>query len=323
MAHSITIEALAAGLNQSVRRYGSQLNALMRQGLEFEQELPFVQADYIYTGQDAAIGQVIQPYQHQFTPVNAETFDGIDNTLRPIKIDLQFTAEQLEKFFSRWMPNWFTPDPEDTRVNYAQLILERLVLPKAMEELNLASWKGEYSAPTPGTAGAILESVDGFKTNIADQISAGRLTPITTGVIDSANMLDQVRQFCNDVPEPYRYKRGKIFMSKTNAQYYSDSYKGAYLGNSAVITGENITGLRLRVDDYNKEIVGVTAMEGDDRFIMVFENEMSMIVGTRTGYPQYFQFRFEPEDRNLKVFAEIYRFYGFETCLHMFVNDQA
>jgi hypothetical protein len=48
-----------------------------------------------------------------------------------------------------------------------------------------------------------------------------------------------------------------------------------------------------------------------------------MIVGTRTGYPQYFNFRFEPVDRNLKCFAEIYRFYNFETTQHCFVNEQA
>jgi hypothetical protein len=89
-----------------------------------------------------------------------------------------------------------------------------------------------------------------------------------------------------------------------------------------VINEQAVSGLRLRVDDYNKQIVGVTAMEGSDRIVCVFDNQESMIVGTRIGYPQYFNFRFEPVDRNLKCFAEIYRFYNFETTKHCFVNEQ-
>jgi hypothetical protein len=131
-----------------------------------------------------------------------------------------------------------------------------------------------------------------------------------------------VRGFCEDIPEPYRYRSGKIFMSKTHAQSYSDNYKSTYAGNSAVINEQAVSGLRLRVDDYNKQIVGVTAMEGSDRIVCVFDNQESMIVGTRIGYPQYFNFRFEPVDRNLKCFAEIYRFYNFETTKHCFVNEQ-
>jgi hypothetical protein len=320
MPHAISIEATAAGLNQFATRFGPRINSLMRQGLEFERELPFVGADYAYTGQDVAVGDILQPYQSGFTPNNTENFDGIDNFLRPIKADLQFTAEQLEKFFSRWKYDWFTPDAADIERGYSAYMINQVIMPKLLEELNLASWAGDYVAPTPGTPGAVLESVDGFAKNIMAQVTANRLSEIGTGVLVASTMVAQVREFCNEVPQPYRYKSGKIFMSKTRAQEYSDQYKLDYKLNSAVI--ESADGLRLRVDDYNKTIVGITAMEGSDRIILVIDNEPSMIIGTREGYPQYFQFRFQQFDRTLKCMAEIYRFYGFETCLHMFVNDQ-
>lgn len=321
MAHTISIEATAAGLQQFVQRFSPQIHSQLRQSLEFEANLPFVETDYAYTGQEGEVTDLLQPYQPQFTPKGDESYDGITSYLKPIKIDKLFEAEELEKFFSRWRANWFTPDPEQTKMTYVQYLMQQLVGPKLNEELNLVSWKGEFVAPTPGTAGAVLESCDGFKTVIAAHINSGRITPINTGVVDTAEMVAYVRDFCKAVPEPYRYYGGTIYMSKTNAQAYADDYQEKY--PSRRVTEEQPDQLYLRVDHYNKTIKGCTAMEGDDRMIMVFNNLESMIIGTRTGYPRYFNFRFEPEDRNLKVFAEIYRFYNFETTKHSFFSDQA
>lgn len=320
MAHTITIDAAASGLNQFVQRFSTKIHQSMKQGLEFEAQLPFVEAEYAYTGQDVVITGGLQPYQVAFTPNNAEAFDGITSFLRPIKVDLEFNADQLEKFFSKWKANWFTPDPAQTQVGYAQYVMNNHIIPQVIEDLNLASWSGEYNAPTPGTAGPAADSVDGFKKTIADQITAGRLSPLTTGALASGTMVAQVRGFCDDIPEPYRYKRGKIFMSKTWAQAYADNYLEEYPTREVAEKGHD--SLYLNVDHYNKTIVGITAMEGDDRMICVFDTMESMIIGTRTGFPRYFNFRFEEEDRKLKVFSEIYRFYSFETCKHMFVNEQ-
>jgi len=284
MANTVTIDAAATGLNQFVQRNSDRISQSLQVGLEFENELPFVEADYAYVGQDVAISGGFQPYQSQFTPNNTEAFDGITNILRPVKVDLQFTADQLEKFFSRWRANWFDADPNLIQSKYAGYVIQNHILPSVIEDMNQASWSGEYAAPTPGTAGTATEAVDGFKKAIADQVTASKLTPINTGAITTMDV-STVRDFCAAIPEPYRYRMGKIFMSKTHAQSYSDDYKSTYNGNSAVINEQAVQGLRLRVDDFNKQIVGVTAMEGSDRVVCVFDNLDSMIIGTRTGYP--------------------------------------
>lgn len=320
MAHTITIEALAEGLNQVSQQFSTIIHDTLRTGLEFETQVPMVETDYAYTGQKVSLGQVLQPYQYQFTPVNSETFDGITSYLKPIKSDLLFSADQLEDFFSKWRPSWFTPDPNKTQMGYAQYVIQNHILPKITEDLNTLSWSGEYAAPTPGTAGALAGSVDGFKVNLETHISDGLISPLAVGAIVPSSMVDQVREFCQLIPEPYRYRKGIIFMSKTNAQYYADNYQDKW--KTRLVNEQQQDSLYLRVDHYNKMIVGVTAMEGSDRFICNFDNLASMIVGSRRGYPPYFNFRFEPEDRTLKCFAEIYRFYNLETALHIFLNDQ-
>jgi hypothetical protein len=324
MSNTISIDALATALNQQSYDFSTRLNSRLRTTLELESELPFQLCESGYTGQDVTVGDLIQPYQSQFTPRGTKAHDGVPNVLRPVKIDKLISAEELEKFFTRMNPGWFTPDPNQTQTTYLNRIFDAMTA-KWIEELNLASWAGQYVAPTPGTPGAILESVDGFDVSLSNQITAGRLVPITTGAMPSGStegeVVDYVRDFVKAIPEPYRYAPGMIFMSKTNAQKYADDYQAAF--PSRDVTEGTPDVMYLRVDHFNKTIKGVTAMEGSDRMVCVFNNLPSMIIGSRTGYPPYFQFRFETEDRNLKMFAEIYRFYGFETCLHLFVNDQA
>lgn len=321
MPHTVNIESTAAALNQFMVRYGTRIHQKLKQGLEFERNVPRVRAEYAYSGQDVTVSSLLQPYQVAFTPNNTESFDGITSYLRPLKVDLQFSAEQLEKFFSKWKANWFDTDPEEIRAKYAGYIIGQHILPQVTEELNLASWAGQYVAPTAGTAGAVLASVDGYRVNLADHINDGRLTPITTGALVSTTMVEQVREFCAGIPEPYRYRTGKLYMSKTHAQAYADNYQSLY--PSRKVTEEMPNELYLRVDHYNKTIVGVTAMEGSNRIICQFDDLDGMIVGEREGKPSFFQFRFQAFDRTLKCFAEIYRFYNWETCLHTFVNDQA
>jgi len=126
-------------------------------------------------------------------------------------------------------------------------------------------------------------------------VTAGRLVPLVTGAwpvaptIGDGDVVAYVRDFCKLIPEPYRYKVGKIFMSKTKAQLYADDYRDKY--QRGVQVPSDRTGFFARVDDFNKTIVGQTSMEGDDRMIVVFDNADSMLIGTRTGFPQYFNFR--------------------------------
>lgn len=320
MPHTVTLTDASNAMNQFCVQFGPRINQIMRQGLEFERDLEQVQCEHTYTGTDVNVSDALQPYQSQFTPNNTEEFTGIDSTLRPAKVDLLFTAAQLEQFFSKWKCNWFTPDPNEIRSTYAGYVIGQHILPKLIEELNLASYAGEYVAPTAGTPGAVLESFDGFETNVLTHISDGRLTPITTGALVESTMVAQVRAFCKAVPEPYRYKTGKIYMSKTNAQKYADNYQTAYPARTATI--DTPDSMYQRVDHYNKTIVGMTCMEGSDRMIMQFDNLPGMLVGKRTGFAPYFNFRFQEFDRTLKCLAEIYRFFNFETCLNTFVNDQ-
>lgn len=319
MAHTINIEELGNALGQYCVKYGKRIHQTLKQELEFEKELPFVDCDYAYQGQDMTVGQVMQPYQKAFTPNNSESFDGVLNILQIGKIDLEFDWEELMKFYSKWRCNWFEAGKPEQDWTYIRYIIDQGILPEFHEELNLSSYNGVYNAPTAGTPGAFLDTFTGYKKWIEDFVTAGELVPLTTGAFTDNTMVDQVRDFCKQLPINYRRRQGILIMSDTNAQRYAEHYQLKY--PTREVTEKFQDRQYLRVDHYNKLIVGKKSMEGSNRIICIFPGLDSMLVGTKTGFPMYPNLRFHVYDRTVHVLGEFYRFFGFETLQHMFVNE--
>lgn len=321
MAHAITIEAAVGTLNQVAAAYDRQIHQTIKGGLEFESRLPMVQADHTFTAVNAEVSDPMQPYQPAFTPNNTENWDAVENVLQHGKVDLEFTAEELEKFYDTWAPNWFELDKDPSMWDYSRVVIEQLVLPRFMDNLNEASYNGVRVEPVAGTPGTALATFDGFAKKIADAITAGQLTTIATGALASNTMHDQVRDFCRSLPKHYRMLGGVIFMSASRAIEYAEDYALNKPRTIQVIS--NPDQLVYRVDHFNKTIVPIKAMEGSDRMIFYPAITNNMIVGTRRGQSVYPRMRFQVFDRKLKVLSEFSRFYGFRHWDNLFVNDQA
>lgn len=321
MAHNITVSSAVTALNQYCTQFAPQIAQLLKQELEFERMLPFVPCENTYVSPSVTISHPLQPYQAAFTPNNTESFSAVENRLEHGKVDLEFDQLQLEEFYDKWACNWFELGKSMLDNSYARYILETHIRPQLVEDMNLASWAGVRVNPTPGTAGTYLQSWNGFKKKIEDADTAGDLTPIATGAPTSGAMVDFVRDFCYGLPITYRYKAGKIYMSATNAARYSEDYMEKYPRAVEVTTNPNAP--VVRVDHFNKMVVGINAMEGSDRIFYSPDVTNNIIIGTRKNQPVYPVFRFQEIDRKLKVLSECSRFYGFEFYGHLFINDQA
>lgn len=320
MPHIVDINTTGNALGLYCAKYGSKIHQDLRQELEFEKQLPFVSADYAYQGQEVGISDLLQPYQKDFTPKNNETFDGLLNVLQIGKVDLEFDWKEMEKMFDKYYNNWFEAGKSEDDWGYYRYIMSQVVPPKITEEMNLASWKGKRVDPTAGTPGAFLETWDGFETKFNGYVANGDLTPFATGALASGTSIDQIRDFCKQLPVNYRYKQGIIHMSTTNAQIYADDYQEKYPTRQVTEVSHNEQ--YLNVDHYNKKIKGYKCMEGSNRIFITFPGLDSLIIGTRQGFSKYPNFRVHVYDRTIHILSEMYRFYGFETLKHVFVNDQ-
>jgi hypothetical protein len=323
MPHTITIDATVAGLKQYQTRIGPKINQKLKQDLEFESMMGFVSCEDVWLEENIAVTGALQPYQFGFTPANGETFSAVENKLQHGKIDLLFTAEQLEKFFSGWRSNWVQLGRSPIEWDFPRYIYTNHILPQFTEDLNLASWIGSYAAPTPGTASTYDKAFDGYKKKIEAAITAGKVTEIATGVptFGAGDMVNWVEAFCFALPAVYRMKRGKIYMSATLAARYGKDYAAKYPRAAEVVA--NPDRVITRVDHFNKDVVGCVAMEGSNRIFFYPDVTDNMIIGTREGQSIYPVLRFQEFDRTLKCMAEFSRFYGFRFWDHLFVNDQA
>lgn len=316
---SVTISGTAAALNLHQRTYSKNISQTLRQGLVLENLMTPVQADRVYTEPNVSIGDVIQAFQCQFTPKGDAVFDAVDNWINPMKIDIQFACADLEAFRDSWMAEWVEDGRSRTEWSLPRYIYDQVVLPKAIEELELKiSYKGVYVAPTPGTAGLTINAVDGLGTKIAAAITAGLLTPIATGALVAATMREQVETMLDAIPIPFRDLPGDIYMSPTRARQYARDYRSEFF----TAPGLGVNGSeKLSVDYTNKTIVPIPAMEGSNRIIVAPKG--ALIVGYKKGTPRFPVIRWQEQDRVLKGLAEFDRFYGARYWGNIFVNDQA
>lgn len=318
---TISIDEAGNALGQYCVQYSGRIHQTLKQALEFEQMFPFVSCDHSYQGQDIEVNNLLQPYQKSFTPNNNEAFGGILNILSIGKVDLSFDWDEMQKFWDKWKCNWFEASKPELEWSYPRYIMDTVIMPQIIEDINKASWAGVKTAPVVGTAGTYLQAWDGYKKSIEDQITAGTIVPLATGAFTDATIIDQIRDFCKALPLLYRYRQGIILMSKTNAQMYADAYQTKY--RTREVNEKMQDQMYLRVDHFDKRIRGLNSMEGSNRIILFFPGMDSLIVGTRRGHSNYPNFRFDPQKRQVDALSEMYRFYGFETVKHLFVNDQA
>lgn len=314
-----TIASTAASLNRHAIQYAGNIQQKLRTGLEFENLLKPRACDNTYSAPNVSISEMIQQYQWQFTPKGNPTFDAVENKLQKIKVDILLTADDLEKYWDAWKVEWHEigKNPLDWTLN--RYLYDEVMMPKILEEMNQNSWSGVYAAPTAGTAGVSVNSVDGYNKVLTDAVAANLIVPIATGALVATTIVDQVETFCDAIPQPYRDLPGVLLMSKTNARNYARDYRAKFgTGNSV-----NNPNDELRVDATMKRIVGIAAMEGSDKIIFDPASITNMIWGTRRGYASYPTIRWDGGIREIKGTAEFYRFYGFEYFEHLFINEQA
>lgn len=323
---TITIDALASHLNTHSQMFAQDIQTKTRIGLELEGLLPMrLSSGEYYVVENAEATEVLQPYQGAFTPKGSVAHDESTIRVRPVKMDLEFTETDLETWWNSWMVERFDVEKDPMQWTFPRYILEKELIPKFNDDLNSAAWLGSYAAPTPGTAGDAVDSVDGFKAIIAAAITAGDIPSANvyaSSTITDSNARDKVEAFLDSIPEQITRKGGRILMSPTLRRYYFRDYRAEFTQSSMGPYAANNTPRPIMADDYNVELVAVASMAGSQRMIFLPNGRDNMVWVARAGKPVYPQMVFQTQARVLQMYATIYRGYGFEYPAEVYVNDQ-
>jgi len=252
-------------------------------------------------------------------PANATTFAPTANALafgarilkvRGIKVDLQLIPQVLEKTWLGKMKK--ATDPWDMPF---EAFIMKYINSKITENLRLkAIYSGSYNAAgtTPGT------TMDGFLELIADEITATNITPIVTGAITAANVVDKLELTYDGLGEAYKGVPTIMKVNPTIFDWYNRKYRVDFGTNQDY---KGMSSKRRTLDGTMCELVREPGLGASQRVIASVKENFIYGVDSASGYSLDVQ-KF---DRTLKIlidfkagvqFAEI-------NANALAVNDQA
>lgn len=266
-----------------------------------------------YAGVQSTMSEVLQPWQSAFTKKGVATMTPYLNQVYRMKVD--YVIENIDDVVGSWL--MFLHDETKERKDWplVKYILEMELLPKVIEEMNSAMCVGEYAAPTPGTAGAAADSMNGLLTIIANEITATNLTAITTGAIASTDAVSKIETFADGIDTKWTDKGGIIFCSKTVERYYKKDYRDTF-----GLTNDKDAKNNTKLDHYNINLVGLEGFGSSQRLVYVAPNNLLHL------YDKIFQpsqFQVQQDKRDVVLFSDWHTGVGFNSLDAVYVNDQA
>ena len=267
-----------------------------------------------YRAAEGRIGELLQPFQNEFTPKGTIEFLAVAIKAYKSKIDTQEYPDDLE---ASWLGFLTGEDIDRKEWPFVRWYVEEFLIPKIKEDIETkAIYGGVYAAPTPGTPGTAASSMNGVKKIINDHITDGRIEPILTGTLstDPVTFLEQVEEFCDAIDDRYAGKKMVLAMSEKNAKKYARGYKKAY-GQVVNYTDDK----RMTVDDTNIQIIGLPSMVGSDKlWCTPPENAIRLIKKSQNMN----NIKIQPDVRLLKFFTDFSIGVGFTIPELIFTNDQ-
>jgi len=332
-AGSIFVPKLSGTLNAGIdlTEINAQLGAYMRKhenkiwsgafrDITLEKFMtPIMGVKSQYVSRDAKMGKVLQPHQKQWTPKGEIALGAKINAVQHIKADI--VIDNLDELFDSHAAELADESVERDKMPFIPWLVNENILPQIKEEMAYNSYNGVYLAPTAGTAGASEDSVDGLATIIAADITATNLTPFTTGVISASNIIDLVDDYVDYIDStPYGKFVKTILLADELVRMYKRAYKLEF-GTSLDYKGMgSFEGMNVApIDGSQKKLVGVEDMNGSQRMIATWDGNLIKMFNKVNTPEKMFT---DLDKRDVILYTDFFRGYGYKHYRGMFVNDQ-
>lgn len=253
----------------------------------------------------ARVGEVTQAFQNKFTPKGSVTLTSNPYMARRIKMDFTLSPQLLIDGYTSYLVAKDEGKPE-TNWSFTQWVWLALLIPQLIEDRKKLIFKGKYVAPTPGTAGDTMKSLDGLGVLIANGLFHGT-NPINAlqgiGELEDGTEYQQLMDARNLIPVDYRYNVPmKLFMAKSRAEAFIEQKEAALA-----------TVIRTNDPDWNKlrgtqiTIVGVEEMEGSKRFFITPDGNLEWAYNQLEGISQV---QFQQQHRDVDILGDCTVGYG-------------
>lgn len=269
--------------------------------------------DTILRMSDVEVGEIVQAYQDAFTPKGSVVFAPIEIPLTQIKIDNEFNPSALQNSWLGFLTS--------TKVNrlewpFIKWFIEVYLLRQVDKDLETkVIYKGSKVVPTPGTAGAAIDAMNGLKKQINAGITAGDITPINTGAFaaDPVDFVTQIEDWAAEIPEIYWEENMPVNMSKGNWRKYRKGRAKKYNMNYAQTEDLSL------IDGTNMHVVGRSSHSGSDKIWGTLPG--NYLLGVK-GFSNKNSFELEHVKRKVAIYTDWWMGIGYIMGDQIFTNDQ-
>jgi hypothetical protein len=178
----------------------SRLNRLLLFGRETTKIARQIKTDNtVYQLAESNITSLVQPFQKTWTPKGNVTFTPNPIQLFKMKVDMELYPDDIE---NNWLGFLASENQNRKEWPLVRYIMEQHLIQKIEEDLELkVYYKGVYSAPAAGTAGATETAMNGLKHHLTNNSKIQRLTmdPLEASII-----YDQLEDAYDQIAEVYQ-----------------------------------------------------------------------------------------------------------------------
>lgn len=265
-----------------------------------------------WRGSEAVIDRLLQPFQKGWTPIGTATFTPIEIDAFKLKLDFEDYPDDLE---ATWL-GFLADNNLDRKVwPFIRWLVEQHIIPKMQEDYELNEiFAGVYAAPTPGTAGGAGTAMNGVKAIRNAHITAGRITPITSGALatDPLDFVDQIEAFCDSINTKYWNAPMDLNLAQQLERRFVRGMERKY--------GRNLDykGAGTMVEGTQINLVGRPSMNGSD---IIWATPKTNAVRLVKKSANMNQVRIENVDRKVKLYTDFWTGIGFLIPEIVFTND--
>lgn len=175
------------------------------------------------------------------------------------------------------------------------------VLAKLQQEFEVAAWQGVAEA-VPSSGDYLRQTFDGYLEIIADAVTAGDVTEVSTGAFVAGTIIAQMREMWEAVLPVYKENGTDIFMSYTLYDMYRIAYKDAYKIDPAYaeITASGYRGLEYELGNGNTRIIPVNGLGSSGRVVITPRENLAIGIDSHSDV----MFNVEQDKRELHFWMD-------------------
>ncbi len=303
----IDITALTASLGAYHRERSDELySTLIERDHEMQlfQTIAGIKDEYVLT--EVQLTEIIQAYQKPWTPKGDVKFLPNILKLRRIKVDMELDPVDLERTWEGARIDGSLPEGQQLLEGY----IFDYIMKRIKKDLRKVLILGQFVAPTPGTAGAAINTFDGILTQYLMALAGNLIdNPFHSGPLTPSNIREMVEATYDNIDQDFKEEDLIMLMGADRLRWYKRDYRSEFGAN----TDYNAPGKEMvtaTIDGTNTQMIPVPAMNGKDSLIITTRDNLKRLIDG-TGEDKDFNLRFQVNRRIIEVLGDFKMGVGF------------